>query len=471
MYKKLAVLLLLTMCFPVAMAALTVNSEFTLYKTDGVILVPWEQGKADQICQASAGVNSHASHQIYGQNGGAPANPMGNWTGSFNVLLPGYNTGGSGIIANTSSHVQIYCANNAFSGNDFYLRYYQVNAIRPPTANVIFDIALSGNFTQPISGALITISNGQTNTTLSDGRALIPVTPSSALYTYTITKTGYAGIFNADLGNLGLNGGTAYLTLAPSTNTTPQAGYTRTTVYATDGSTGGTIVGATLNLRDVQNNTWVNATSTITGTIIDVQTGHTIDIYGTYPGVYTASSELGATAGGNYYLPLMPPLPTPPGGLGGGYVNLIVNTFDASTNNMLPSVSLTTRLPTGATTGENSGISGTAVFLVPNNTVVILGASKAGYASMSQSFNSGTGADKIVNMKLTRATVTTAPVTPVVTDPGTGAVITAVPTIDARTSNQKDLDMMNLLRDNGGTIVSLAIVAILFGLLKMIMKF
>jgi PKD repeat protein len=270
------------------------------------------------------------------------------------------------------------------------------------------------------------------------------------------------------------------VTNATSTNTTSKAAYititntsslTSTKVFATDASTGGVLVGATLNLRDVENNSWVNATSGMTGTTISVLEGHTIDIYGSYPGVYTSSQELGASPGGNYYLPLMPPLPTPPGGLAGGYVNLVVNTYDYSSNNMLPSVSITAKLPSGSTTGESSGIAGTAIFLVPNNTVVILGASKTGYASMSQSINSGPGADKAVNMKMVRAVVTTAPVGPVVTDPSTGAVITAVPTIDSRTSNQKDTDMMNLLRDNGGTIISLAIVAILFGLLKMIMKF
>jgi hypothetical protein len=255
-----------------------------------------------------------------------------------------------------------------------------------------------------------------------------------------------------------------------ATTTSAPSGYTRTTVFATDGSTGGKIVGATLAIRDVENSSWFNSTSSMSGSIVDVLAGHTLDIYGYYTGVYTPSYELRAVPGGNYYLPLMPPSPAPPGGYAGGYANLFVNVFDASTNNAVQHASVSAKLPTGATTGENTGTSGTVLFLVPNNTVVILSASASGYQSMSQSFNSGTGADKIVNIKLTRQTATST-VTPVVTDPGTGAVITAVPTIDARTSNQKDLDMMNLLRDNGGTIISIAILAIIFGLLKMIMKF
>jgi hypothetical protein len=264
---------------------------------------------------------------------------------------------------------------------------------------------------------------------------------------------------------------------APTPTPTPlptgavPSGYTRTTVFATDGSTGGTILGASLGIKDVEAGTWTNATSTIEGTNVDVLTNHTLDIYGSYPGVYSESYEIGAIPGGNYYLPLLPPIPEAPGGLTGGYANLIINTFDAGTNNMLPNVGVTARLPTGAETGDNTGSAGTAYFLVPNNTVIILGASVSGYSSISQSVNSGTGADKIVNMRLTRSVVTTAPVTPVVTDPGTGAIITPLPTIDARTDNEKDVDLMNQIRDSAPNIVGLGIVVILFGLLKMLMKF
>jgi len=243
------------------------------------------------------------------------------------------------------------------------------------------------------------------------------------------------------------------------------SGATRTTIFLTDSSTGAKIIGGSIGVRDTGNLTWTNSTSSNAGSIVDVLTGHTIDIYGSATG-FSPSYELGATAGGNYYLPLVAPTIAAPV----GYVNMFVNVFDSSTNNIIQSASVTAKLPTGATTGENTGTTGTVIFLVPNNTVVILGASASGYGSTSQSVASGTGADKIVNVRLTRQTVTST-VTPVVTDPGTGAVITAVPTIDARTSNQKDLDMMNLLRDNGGTIISLAILAIIFGLLKMIMKF
>jgi PKD repeat protein len=328
----------------------------------------------------------------------------------------------------------------------------------PASGTTPFTVTLTDTSTESPTSWLWNVTT-PTHLELSPASTAVSSFNASEVGTYTILLT---------VTNLyGVNS-TSQQVVARSPDGAVPDGYTRTVVFVTDGGTGGIIVGATLNLRDVQNNTWKNGTSTALGTTFVSISGHTIDIYGSYPGVYTSSYELDAVAGGNYYLPLMPPVPSPPGGLTGGYVNLFVNVFDMATNNIIQHASVTAKLPTGATTGENTGTTGTVLFLVPNNTVIIIGASASGYQSISQSTTSGTGADKIVNVKLIRQTITVAPV---VTDPGTGAIITAVPTVDSRTTNQKDVDMMNLLRDNGDTIISLAILAIIFGLLKMIMKF
>jgi hypothetical protein len=261
-------------------------------------------------------------------------------------------------------------------------------------------------------------------------------------------------------------------TPTPTGGTLP-AGYTRTTVYATDGGTGGTIVGATLSLKDVENGTWRNSTSSLSGSIIDVLNGHTLDIYGSYSGVYTSSQELGVTPGGNYYLPLMPPISVQPV----GYVNVIINVQDSDTHLIVPSASVSFRLPTGATTVESTGSWGTAQTVQPNNTVLIVGVSKSGYQSISISFNTGTGADVVRTLQLTKAIVATP--TPVVTDPGTGAIITPVPTvmpgcdIDPLSEGcikSKDSNLMAKIRDNAPTILDLAIYAIILGLLGMILS-
>lgn len=248
------------------------------------------------------------------------------------------------------------------------------------------------------------------------------------------------------------------------------AGAVRTTIFVTDGSTGSKIVGASLGVLDVTNGTWTNSTSSIAGSVVDVLAGHTLDIYGNYPGVYTASQELGATAGGNYYLPLMPPIPTQPV----GYVNVIINVQDSTTHEIVPSASVSFRLPTGATTVESTGTWGTAQTVQPNNTVIIVGVSKSGYQSISISLNSGTGADIVRTLQLTKNTVATP--TPTVTDPGTGLVITPVPTVlpgcEDPTSptciQSQDSSLMARLRTAAPGIVDLSIAAVYFGLIGMI---
>jgi hypothetical protein len=247
-------------------------------------------------------------------------------------------------------------------------------------------------------------------------------------------------------------------------NTTASYGTTTTTVYATDGDTGNILVGATLNIKDVENNSWVNATSTMTGIPINTLPSHTLDIYGSYPGVYNESSELGATPGGPYYLPLFQYRAAPL-----GYVYLYVTVRDASTGLTLLNSPVTAKLPTGATEGTNTGSSGTASFLVPNNTIIIVGASSPGYTTQSMSTTTGI-VNKHIYVDLPRATVTTGVVTPTVTDPATGQIITPQPTQDSRTNLEKDSDLLNILRTYGETIMLLCIIAIIMGLVKMMGK-
>jgi hypothetical protein len=207
--------------------------------------------------------------------------------------------------------------------------------------------------------------------------------------------------------------------------TGPPTGYIRTTVYAQDGKTGGIITGAILALRDVENNTWANGTSSVSGLRIDVLSGHTLDIYGSHPGYYTASAEIGAIAGGNYYLPLYPP--TVPAAI--GKVNLMVAVYDSSNGLSLSGVEVHELESTGKSDTQNTGTGGTVSFVVTNSTAITITASKSGYQSTSKAINSGTGADVFTTMNLVRlATATptpyvppTMPVIPTVTGtPGSG---------------------------------------------------
>ena len=247
-------------------------------------------------------------------------------------------------------------------------------------------------------------------------------------------------------------------------NGTAAYGTITTTVYATDGDTGSILVGATLNIKDVENSSWVNATSTALGIPINTLASHTLNIYGSYPGVYNESYELGAAPGGPYYLPLFQYRAAPL-----GYVYLYVTVRDASTGLTLLNSPVTAKLPTGATEGTNTGSSGTASFLVPNNTIIIVGASSPGYTAQSMSTTTGI-VNKHIYVDLPRATVTTGVVTPTVTDPATGQIIKPQPTKDSRNNLQKDSDLLNILRTYGETIMLLCIIAIIMGLVKMMGK-
>jgi hypothetical protein len=256
-------------------------------------------------------------------------------------------------------------------------------------------------------------------------------------------------------------------------------GFIRTTVHTTDGLTGSQIIGTNINLHDVENSSWTNSTPDADGElIIDVLEGHTLDIYGSYPGVYTASAEYGATPGGDYYLPLYPPVPTAPE----NFVNLFVYMREAGNLLAISDVDVSFRYPSGTTVYSKSDSSGTAMQIVPNQTVIIIGATKTGWNGQSVSTTTGNFDDKFVTITLSRASAPTAaptagavvtnPATGLpITDPITGLPMTVAPMLDVRTPAEKDTDLLNQLRDAGPSIIGLCILAIIFGLLKMIMKF
>jgi hypothetical protein len=512
MKKLLLVLILIALCFPIVTA--TIPPAGTYYQGQTVAFSGITLTEANSTCQGlgfdraalsnlewgaysfdgditmPGGINTAGIMSWVGISGTSPfSDKTVSVTGYTNLSIncqraapKPYYWNGFTWPADPVTTCNLVNNNCAIGGSIPVYRYYFINTPADEIANTTFSISETGNFTKKLSGALVTLSNGQYNTTVTDGTAFIGITPNSSTYTYSISKSGYWTNFGA-LGGVGQIGGTLYLTLDPSGIYTVPTGYTRTVVFVTDGGTGGTLVGATLNLRDVQNNTWKNTTSVAAGTTFDVITGHTIDIYGSYPGVYTSSYELGAVAGGNYYLPLMPPYPTPAGGLSGGLINLFVNVRDGNGNASLAHATVTVKLPTGATTVRDSGDWGSAMFVVPNNTVIILSGSKTGYNTISQSFTSEQDLEQMVDLRMYKvwalATTTSIPGA-VVTDPATGLPlidpltglpVTVQPTLDIRTDAQKDQDLMNLLRDNGETIMNLAILAIIFGLIKMVMKF
>lgn len=424
-----------------------------------------DAGSANAYCIAHGGAGYEFGY------GGIKYDSAGNAISGMEQYAIGYSpaiTGANYYLA------YLHCTGGI---GDLITDFHQGGGTLYAPVNATFSISDNSLFSTKLSGVSVVLSNGQSGTTNATGMLGIAVTPPSSNYTYSLTKSGYITKPAQSLGGYGSTGGIVYDTMSVG-----GTGYVTTTVYLTDGSTGTPIVGGTLNLREVENNTWLNTTSTATGTLFNVTTGHTIDIYGSYPGVYTASAELGATPGGNYYLPLYMYAAAPVGS-----VNLFVYLREAGTGYIIKNADVNIKWGTGgaSTASANTATSGTASFVVPNNTVITIESNPSGYNGQSMSLTTGT-VDKQVTITLSKNTQgpgTTGTVTPTVTDPATGQPITVAPTyLPACNPNANDYDagqcsqnqdsaLMANLRTNANGILDLGIVAVIFGLLGMIMKF
>jgi hypothetical protein len=257
--------------------------------------------------------------------------------------------------------------------------------------------------------------------------------------------------------------------VTPTPTTTIPAGYVRSTFVTIDGVNYNTIHGTNIMLYDVENGSWSNSTSDADGIFyIDTLPYHTINAYATYTifaNHYADASIIGAVTGNSgldHAIYMFPPgLPPGPGN-----INLYIPVVDADTTYAIGSVGVQVELPTGAITGDITGPGGdAAVFVVPNNTIIKARASKTGYGPVTESFNSGEVTPKTKTLYMSKLVVTP---TRTSTIPPGG--VTPVVTVDPRTTNQKDADMMDQIRDAGPGLIGLAIVATIFGLIKLMTK-
>jgi hypothetical protein len=199
-----------------------------------------------------------------------------NWTGSYY----GYN------ITPT-----ILCSDGQMHYSKWYI---SVNATRPP-ANVTFYVSETGSFATKISGASIVISSGQSGTTSSMGNVTISVTPQSSNYTYSVSKYGYQSVTGAPLGDIGINGGSVYLSL------TPAAIISNVSIIVSNYDAmnpSSLIAGSTIS---VKNNTWWNQTATTgqlvvsnsdVGGILPLYIGENLTICGSATGYVTACDNV-----------------------------------------------------------------------------------------------------------------------------------------------------------------------------------
>ena len=244
----------------------------------------------------------------------------------------------------------------------------------------------------------------------------------------------------------------------------PTLGTITTYVQAVDGQSSGAIYGSNIQIHNKLDGSWVNTTNDDDGTSsITSNQSATLDIYAQAIG-YASASRTGLTPGDIVYELIMWPttaLLAP----GANNVNLIIIVDDRLTATPIQSASVSVTIPTGATTGGSTNSAGTETFVAPNKSVIHVTVSKSGYVSASKIITTSDFGPDTLRVELTKATVT-----PTITATPLPGEVTARPTLDQRTDNQKDADMMNQIRDAGPGLVGLAILATVMGLIKLMMK-
>jgi PKD repeat protein len=307
-----------------------------------------------------------------------------------------------------------------------YFREVQIENGTPPAPNADF-------VGTPLNGTtLLTVVFTDTSTNVY----------GTATYNWSISP-----IMSGNIGNSGTNRNQTTLFMNPGNYTvshgveTPYGSDIETkveyitalnssvlgTLYITaiNSLTGYPIQGATLNLNDVENSSWVNAT-TATGTsqITGIKT-HTVNVYASSPG-FADNDKLGIPISNVYDSILL--FPANVSNVSAGNVTLFVSVYEGDEHSKpIPNAGVNVIGPNGGS-GQYTNSGGTAQFMVANKTTYLIDVQATGHRGASTSVYSGTGsggsASVTVTVYLDKNTVT--PTVTQTTLPGGG---TPTPTI------------------------------------------
>jgi hypothetical protein len=363
------------------------------------------------------------------------------------------------------------------SGSVWLNRVYTIGPM--PVYNLTYNLTVivgvvgGGNYS--VSDALVeihlhdaydTIISGDTDI---NGTIVFEGVDITAAPECRIFATGYQywGEFFAPTGDTTIIANLIWMT-TPTTGPTIVPGYIRTEIATID-IYGARIYGTTINILDVEAGVWKNSTNDADGLLyVDTLPYHTLNVYGSYTLIadqYLDAELIGISTGYDggirFYLVLYPADIDP----GLGNVNLYVTVLDNNGLVPIPTALVKIGIPGNPTLSGYTSSSGVQRFVVPNQTVLHITAEKSGYQTGGTIINSGTGvtADAIIALDRITVTPTTTGYIP------TGG-ITPIVTFDSRNSNQKDTDMMEIIRNAGPDLINLAIAATIIGLLGLMMK-
>lgn len=207
---------------------------------------------------------------------------------------------------------------------------------------------------------------------------------------------------------------------------------TKTKYFQTiDGTNGNIVLNSSIQLNDIENSSWVNATGLIndgTSSITTIQ-GHHINAYAQALG-YSDSDSLNRLNDGTPEYIMM--WPTFAQNVSTGNVSLYVTVKDKDTKANIVGAGVTASLSTGSSQSTTTNEAGIAYFVVTNNTMALITAQAIGqgYQTATTTINTGTGsggsASAAATILLGKNTVTPVFSTVVTTLPGGG---TPTPTV------------------------------------------
>jgi PKD repeat protein len=285
-------------------------------------------------------------------------------------------------------------------------------------------------------------------------------------------QSAYSGLFSVNLranNSAGFDWENKSNYVSISENATPNncylplaTGYSRTKFRCMNPTNDATVFGCNQQLNDVEGGAWSNQSDLSDGIwCIDTLPLHHINAYGDATG-YTSGSRIGVQEWNNmqYTIPLIPGY-VPNATAGNVWVYVYVTDYSTYGPISGAQVSLSGN---GLTTQSSlTGSSGGTSLQWPNSTVAYINVVKSGYTSGSKVITTSTTGPDIAYITLHTGTATST-LTPNPTPTGGP---TALPTQDTRTASEKDIDMMNLIRDNGSALIGLAIITTMLGLMKM----
>jgi PKD repeat protein len=274
-------------------------------------------------------------------------------------------------------------------GKSYVYNQYHISTVPPPTYPPVADF--NGTPLMGLPPLMVVFKDNSTNTPTAWNWS---VSPAGGVYIANASTQDTSMIFTLE-GNYTIthgasnSGGSSTKTRTDYIWVQNNTAITTTYVTAISQSSGNPIPGAVINLQDVENSSWVNATTGSSATAnITTLKGHTINGYASAPG-FNDNDYLGMASGQWYSILLMSPFTA---NVTAGNVTLNVNVYDSFGHAPINGAGVTVISNVSQVNGYTNS-AGVASFAVKNKTTYLVDVEAVGqqYKGATQSVYTGTG--------------------------------------------------------------------------------